>query len=63
MKEIKLLRRAFVEKVGVCEKDSKTKCSDETAAHLVKSKLAEYAGKEDAAAAKKEAAAAEKAAE
>lgn len=58
MKEIKLLRRAHVDRVGVCEKDSKTPCSDKTAAHLVKSKLAEYATKKDADEAAKEAAAA-----
>ena len=43
MKEIKLLDRAFVSRIGVCEKGSKTKCDDDTAAHLVKSKIAELA--------------------
>ena len=55
MKEIKLLKRAFVSRIGVCEKDAKTKCDDATASHMVESKLAEYGNKEDAAAAAKEA--------
>lgn len=63
MKEIKLLKRTFVARIGGCEKGSKTKCDDATAAHLVKSKLAEYSNKKDADAAAKEAAAAAKEAE
>lgn len=60
MKTIKLLRRTHVDKVGTCEKDAKTPCSDATAAHLVKAKYAEYATKEDAKAAETEAKAAAK---
>lgn len=60
MKQIKLLRRTHVDRVGVCEADSKTSCSDEAAAHLVNSEFAEYASTEDAKAAAAEAKKAEK---
>jgi|GEM_PF-6034044 len=57
MKNIKLLRRTHVTKVGVCEAGSKTPCDDETGAYLVAQGYAEYADKESKAAAEKEAAA------
>ena len=60
MKNIKLLRRTHVTKVGVCEAKSKTPCDDETAAYLVEQGYAQYADKESLEAAKKEAAAAAK---
>lgn len=60
MKKIKLLRRTHVDRVGVCEANSKTPCGDETAAHLVGSGLAEYSTAEDAKAAAAEAKKAEK---
>lgn len=55
MKTIKLLRRTHVDKVGTCEKDAKTPCSDATAAYLVKAEYAQYATEKDAKAAEAEA--------
>lgn len=40
MKKIKLLKRTYVKKIGVCEKDKTTVCDDDTAAYLVKTKHA-----------------------
>lgn len=62
MKEIRLLRRTHVERIGVCESETKTTCRDGTAAHLVKSGFAEYAAEKDAKAAEAEAKKAEAAA-
>ncbi|MDB2704907.1 hypothetical protein N9Y67_00030 [Pseudomonadota bacterium] len=47
MKEIKLLKRTFVKKMGVCEEGKKTVCDDKTAAYLVKTEHAEYCEKQD----------------
>jgi hypothetical protein len=53
MKEIELLRRTHVNKIGVCEAKSKTHCDDDTAEYLVKSKHAKYVSVKDSAAAAK----------
>lgn len=55
MKKIKLLRRTHVDRVGIFDAGKEAPCSDETAAHLVKSKHAEYATEKDAKAAEAEA--------
>lgn len=47
MKRIKLLKRTFIKRVGVCEKGAVTPCDDKTAAYLIKTKHAVAAKKED----------------
>ena len=55
MKEITLLRRTFVKKLGVCEAKSTIPCDDDVAAHLVETKHAKYSTAKEAAIAKAEA--------